>query len=115
MIGMAVGLMGPDGETSIEHEDAALRPGGQKTTVTGGLDEGRVVVFKGDVHIPKGRRGSGGRPDGEGEAVGLVYVMVGVLTEDDDFDGVERGVAGPVGLGVRWFVQSEECPAYISE
>jgi hypothetical protein len=28
--------------------------------------------------------------------VGLVVVVVGVLAEDDDFDCVEGGVAGPV-------------------
>jgi hypothetical protein len=31
--------------------------------------------------------------------VGLVVVVVGILAEDDDFDGVEGGVAGP-WLGV---------------
>lgn len=27
--------------------------------------------------------------------MGLVYVVVGVLAEDDDLDCVERGVTGP--------------------
>jgi hypothetical protein len=38
----------------------------------------------------------------EGQAVGwvVVVVVVGVLTDDDDFDYIDRGVAGPVSLSI---------------
>jgi len=88
--------MGAYGKAGIEHEHAALGPGCEKATAVGGLAEEGVVVFQGDVHIFKGRGSRGGRFDREGQAVGLVVVVVRVLAKDDDLDVVERGVAGPV-------------------
>ena len=85
------------GQAGVEEQDAALSPGGEETTVVGGRREGWVVAREGFVDVFEGGRGGRGRLDGEGEAVGLVVVVVGVLAEDHGFDCVERGVAGPGG------------------
>lgn len=83
------------GEARVDEEHAAARPGGEEAALGGRGDEGRVVVLEADVHVAEGGRGRGRGLDGEGEAVGLGVVVVGVLADDDDFDGVEGGVAGP--------------------
>lgn len=85
------------GQAGVEEQDAALSPGGEETTVVGGRREGWVVAREGFVDVFEGGRGGRGRLDGEGEAVGLVVVVVGVLAEDYGFDCVEGGVTGPVG------------------
>lgn len=51
--------------------------------------------MEGFVDVFEGRGSRSRRSNGEAEAMGLVDVVVGVLAEDNDFDGVERGVAGP--------------------
>lgn len=95
MVRVAVRLVRTDRETGIQHEDAAIGPGGEEAAVSGGRGEVGVVFFDGRVDVFEGGRGGGGGPDGEAEAVGLVEVVVGVLAEDNGFDGGEGGVAGP--------------------
>lgn len=52
--------------------------------------------MNGNVDIFEGGGSRDWRSDGEAEAVGLVDVVVGVLTDDYGFDGVEGSVAGPL-------------------
>jgi len=96
-VGVAVCLVGAHGEAGVEHEHAAVGPGGEEAGVFGGRRKGGVVLLEAGVHVLEGGRGGGWCPDGEGEAVGLVVVVVGVLADDDDLDGVEGGMSGPVG------------------
>ena len=97
VIRMAICLVRAHRETGVEKEDSAVCPWGEEAAVLGRRGESRVVVFEGYVNVFQGGwRGDGGA-NGEAETVGLVEVVVGVLADDDDFDGVEGGVSGPVG------------------
>ena len=88
MVGMGVRFMGAHSETRVEHEHPLFGPGCEKTAVLGwGRKEG-VVILEGGVHILEARRGGSGWTDREAEAVCLVVVVVGVLTDDHSFDGV---------------------------
>ena len=83
-------------EAGVYHEDALFGPGCEKAASFGWRIEGRVVVFELFEHVLE-RGGSGrGWAHGEAEAVGLVVVVVGVLSEHYNFDGVKGGVSGPV-------------------
>jgi len=95
MVRMAIRLVRADRKAGIQHKYPAVCPWGEEAPVLGGRDEGRIVFFDGDVDVLERGWGGGGGADGEAEAVGLVEVVVGVLAEDDGFDGVEGGVAGP--------------------
>lgn len=77
-----------------------MGPGCEETAVVGGWGEGGVVPREGLVDVFQGRGCGCWILDGEGEPVGLVVVVVGVLADDYGFYGVEGGVAGPVGGGV---------------
>lgn len=98
VIRMAVRFGRFDSQAGIEHEHAAVRPGDQETAVFGRRLEIRIVVFQGNVHVHERRRGSSGRPHGEGQAVGLVHPVVGVLADYYGFDGVKGSVLRPF----RW-------------
>lgn len=93
--GVAVGLVRAHGETGVEEENAAVCPGGEEAASVGRGVKGRVVRFQGGVDVLQGWRSRGGRADGEAETVGLVEVVVGVLADDDGFDGRKGRVAGP--------------------
>jgi hypothetical protein len=58
--------------------------------------EARYVFLAGGEDIGEGWRRDCGRTNGEAEAVCLVVVVVGILPDYDGFDGMERGMAGPV-------------------
>jgi hypothetical protein len=92
---VAVGLVRLHRQTRVEQQDAAVGPGRQQAAVVRGRLEIWVVLFQTDVDVAQRGGQFGARPDGEAEPVGLVVVVVGVLAQDDDFDGVERCVAGP--------------------
>lgn len=75
-------------QACIQQEHAAVGPGCQQPAVVGGRFEGRVVPLQGFEDVLEGGWGRGGRAHGEAHAVGLVDVVVGVLADDDGFDGV---------------------------
>ena len=94
VFGVGVGAVGLDGETGVEEEDALAGPG--REVAVGRREESWVVVLEGLEDVHQGGRDAGaGVLDGEGEAVGLVVVVVGVLADDEDADGAERGETGP--------------------
>jgi hypothetical protein len=98
---MGICFVCADGQAGIEEENAALSPGREETAVVGGRCECRVVPREGFVDVLEGQGCDSWGLDGEGEAVGLVVVMVGVLAEDYGFDCIEGGVAGPVETQLR--------------
>ena len=98
---MAVGLVGLDGQAGVEEQDAAIGPGREEAAVLGrGLEVG-IIFLESGVHVLQAWRGGCWRTDGEAETVGLVDVVVGVLAEDDGFDGWEGCVTGPVSISGR--------------
>lgn len=92
---MAIRLVRSYGKTGIQKQHATIRPRCEKTAVVGWGRECGVVFLQGGVDVFERRRGGRRRADGEAEPVGLVEVVVGVLAEDDGFDGVEGRVARP--------------------
>ena len=95
MIRMAVRLVRPHRQARVEHQHAPIRPRSQQPAVLGRRREGRVVLLDGRIDVLQGRRRGRRRADGEAQPVGLVDVVVGVLAENDGFDGGEGRVAGP--------------------
>lgn len=95
VIGVAVGFARFDRQAGVEHQHAAVGPGGEQAAILGRGQERRVVVFKGDVDVFEGWGGAGRWADGESEAVSLVGPVVGVLAYYHGFDGWERGMLGP--------------------
>lgn len=93
---MTVGVVSADGQTCIEKQDATVGPRRQKTTFVRRRVEGRVIFLQSGVDVLERRWGGCWGTNGEAEAVGLVEVVVGVLAEDDGFDGGERCVTGPM-------------------
>ena len=96
---MTVGLVRSHRQTRIEKQYATICPRGEQTSFLRRRFEAVGILFLEkfiDVCEGWGRRG--GRADGEAETVGLVWTMVGILAEDDAFDGIERCVAGPHAL-----------------
>ena len=87
--------MRANSEAGVEEEDAAVSPGGEETAFVGWCSEVGIIVFERFVDVHEGGRSRGGRANGEGKAVGLVDVVVGVLADYDGFDGVEGRVTGP--------------------
>jgi len=85
-----------DREAGVQEEDAAVGPGGQQTTLIWGWGEGGIVILEAGVDVFQGRGSRGGRANREGEAMGLVEVVVRVLAKDNGLDRVEGGVAGPI-------------------
>lgn len=96
-VAMAVGLVCPHSQTCVQQQHASVRPGGQETTAIGRWGEccGKLLLEEFVNVLQRGRRRSG-RPDGEAETVSLVHVVVWVLTQDDDFDGIEWSMSRPV-------------------
>lgn len=87
-------------QTRVEQQHAAVGPGGQQAAFLRRRHVVRIVFLQRFVDVgQRGGRG-GGRAHGEGEPVGLVGAVVGVLPSYDYFDGIERRVAGPFGGGV---------------
>jgi hypothetical protein len=83
-------------QTCVEQQHAAIGPRCKQTAL---LRRGLVVWvvdLQRFVDVCEGGGSGCGWADGEGEAVGLVGAVVGVLAGYDDFDGVEGGEAGPV-------------------
>lgn len=107
-IRMAGGLVGANRQASVEHQDAALGPGGQEATFVGRALEGRVVVLDAGEDVDEGRGRGRGRADGEGQTMGLVVVMVRVLTDNDNLDRVEGGMSRPASESVDVGGKGEE-------
>lgn len=102
-----VGLAPAHRQACVEQQHTAISPWGQQTALLRWGLVVWVVDLQRFVDVCEGRGSGCGRADGEGEAVGLVGAVVGVLAGDDDFDGVEGGEAGPVqcisfGLSGVW-------------
>lgn len=80
-LGVGVCSVCLDGETGVEKQHAFAGPGSE--VAVGGRHEVRVVVAESLEDVDEGGRDAGvGVADGEGEAVGLVVVVVGVLADD---------------------------------
>ena len=60
MVPVGIGLMGPDGQDSIEEQDALLRPGSQAAVIG---DPAAQVIMKFFIDIDKGRGNLGARLD----------------------------------------------------
>lgn len=90
--------MGTHGETGVEEEDASVSPWGEEAEVVGGWLEGGIVVLEAFVDVFEGGWCGSRWADGEAKAVGLIDVVIGILTENNHFDFVERSMAGPVLL-----------------
>lgn len=101
MVRMTIGLVCPYRETGIQEQDAAIRPRCEKPAVVGWGRECGVVFLQRNIDVLERRRCGRRRADGEAETVGLVEIVIGVLAEDDGFDGVEGRVARP-GIAVRF-------------
>lgn len=97
LTGVGVGLVRAHGQASVEEEHAAVGPGREQAAVLGRRGEVWVVLFEAFVDVLEGGRSWSRRADGEAEAVGLVEVVVGVLADDDGFDGWEGCVTRPGG------------------
>lgn len=95
MIRVRVGVVRSHGQAGIEQQHAPLRPGCEEASLVGWRDEVGIIIFEAHVHVSERRRGDRGRPDGEGEPVGLVDVVVGILAENHHANRAEGGEAGP--------------------
>ncbi len=87
--------MGSNCETSVQEQDATVCPGGEETAILWGCGEAWIVTLEGNIDVFEGRRCGCRWADREGETMGLVEAVIGVLTNDDGFDGVEWGMARP--------------------
>jgi hypothetical protein len=83
-------------ETRVQHQDTAVRPRCQQTAPVRRLLEVRIVLLERRVYILERGWGRRRRTDGEAEAVGLVWVVVGILACDYCLDGIEWRMARPV-------------------
>ena len=93
MIRVAIRLVCAYCKTGVQEQHAAIGPRCQETAILGWRREGRVILLQGNVDVLE-RRGRGGRrADGEAETMRLVQVVIGVLADDDGFDGVEGCMA----------------------
>ncbi len=87
-LGVAHGFVGADSERSVEQENALLGPVGKVAMVGYGHTDVLMQFFK---DVAEGWRRRDGFLDGKAKAVGLAGAMVGVLSQQDDFDLIERG------------------------
>lgn len=87
--------MGSDCEAGVQHEDTTVCPRSEETSAIRWWLERWVVLLESNVHVLKrGRRRRRGT-NGECQSVSLVIVVVGILSDDDDFDIVEGSMARP--------------------
>ena len=99
---MTIGLVGSHRQTRVEKQYAPICPRGEQTSFPRRRFEAvRVFFLEKFIDVCEGRGRRGRRADGEAETVGLIWTMVGILAEDDAFDGIERCVAGPHALLVE--------------
>lgn len=87
-VGVGAGLAGPYGEHGVEEEYALAGPG-PKVSVLGDGMAGIVMQLAEHVAERRGRRDAG--PNGEGQAVGLPGLVIGVLAEEDGADSPAAG------------------------
>ena len=78
------------GEGGIEEQHPLVGPAGEVATGEGNLGA-EVAVYLFDDIDQRGRH-SNARRDGEAQPVGLAGFVVGVLSQDDHLDFVERGM-----------------------
>lgn len=95
-VGMAVGIMSTHGQACVEQENTSISPRREQTSTVRRRNKVWVVDGEGLVHVLEGRRGDGGRPDGECKAVCLTVIVVWVLANNYDFDFVEGRVTRPM-------------------
>lgn len=95
LVRVAIGLMRTDGKTRIEHQNTTICPWYEQTAIVGRRLETRVALLDAFVDVDERWRRSGWRTHGEGQAVGLVIVMIRILANDDDLHVVEGGVPRP--------------------
>lgn len=93
--GVRVGLVCAYGQAGVEEKHATLSPGREEAAILGRRRERRIIFFEALVDILKRGRSGCRWANGETEAVGLIQVVVGVLADDDCFDGREGRVSGP--------------------
>lgn len=60
---VAVGFVGSDGQTGVEHEDSTVCPRREQTAVFRGRDERWIVLFECNVHVLQTRRCRSRWPD----------------------------------------------------
>lgn len=87
--------MSTHGEACIQKQDAAVGPRCKEPALIWRREEGGIVVLERFVDVGEGGWSWSGWTDREGEAVGLVDIMVWILTYDHCFDCVEGCVSGP--------------------
>ena len=98
---VAVGLVRAHREAGVEQENAAVGPGReQAASAWRRLERGEVGLEAG-VDVLEGRWSGCGRPDGKGETVCLIDVVVRVLSEYDYLDVWKRCVARPASKGAK--------------
>ena len=85
---MRIGLVRPDREDRVEHEDALSGPGFQ-IAVIGDLASKIFMEFPIDVSQREGQRPNGGL-HGETEAMGMTRGWIGILANEQHVDLVIR-------------------------
>ena len=93
---MRVGFVSSDGETGVEEKDTSVSPWSEEAAVLWGWDERGVVFREGFVDVFQGGRGGSWGPNRKTEAMCLVVIVVGVLTDDYGFYGVQWCMPRPL-------------------
>lgn len=92
---MAIRLVRAHCQTCIQKQHSTIGPWCKEAAVFGWRGERGVVCAEGDVDVlERGWCGDWGA-DGEAEAMCLIKVVVGILAEDDRFDGWKGSMSGP--------------------
>jgi hypothetical protein len=90
LAGVGAGLGGPHGQDGVEEEEALARPG-HEVAVAGDGHAGVVVELAEQIAEGRWRRDAGSH--GEGEAVGLPGLVIGVLAQEDGAHGLKGSQA----------------------